>query len=260
MTNAVQAAVATVARHGKNFVKTYAVIKISDGPAASKKIGLHLASNNYRSGDIERPVQNAIADAMFDGAVFFDIGANVGFFTLVAAGAVDDAATLVAFEPRADVAEALAKNMRRNQLDVDVWEAAVGDRDGTIELLVAGHPGGATIEPTKAVDTTGTCSVRQVTIDALVAKGLVPMPDVVKIDVEGAEPAVVRGMASTLRAGGPTVIYEIDAATSDEADDQFERVDSLLRDAGYTSVRLDPSYESSGWTVIHAIARPDDRD
>lgn len=249
--------IARLRRLVRPVVRRYTTVTIGRGPAAGMRIGLHLASNNYRSGDVEAPVQRAVADAMAPGGVFFDIGANVGFFTLVAAGAVDRTGTFVAFEPRPDVAAALSANAARNDLTVDVRPVAVGEVDGTTDLLVADHPGGATIEASKAVDTVETVTVDQVTIDRLVVdRGELPVPDVVKIDVEGAEPAVIRGMSATLALGRTTVVYEIDAATSEEVEAQYEEVDGLLTRLGYTSRRLDPSYENSGWQVIHAVARP----
>jgi len=224
------------------------------------RIGLHNASSDYRSGSVELPVQRAVASLMQPGSIFFDVGANVGFFTLVAAGQTDGDATLIAFEPRRDVADALAANMRRNDLPVSVWPVAVGDQDGVAALLVAEHPGGATIEPMKAFDTKRIEHVPQVSIDSLVESGRVPVPDVVKIDVEGAEPAVIRGMSQTLRLGRTSVVYEIDAPTGEVAEEQYAEVDELLDELGYTSTRLDPSYANTGWHVIHAVARPDPGD
>jgi hypothetical protein len=120
---------------------------------------------------------------------------------------------------------------------------------------MADHPGGATTEPTKAFDTSGTARVEQITIDRLVEDGRLPMPDLVKIDVEGAEPAVLRGMSGTLQKGNVIVVYEIDAPTVEAAAEQYAEVDALLSDLGYHSTRLAPSYEGTGWQVIHAVAR-----
>jgi FkbM family methyltransferase len=221
------------------------------------RIGLDLASNDYRSGLVERPVQEAIADAMRPGAVFFDVGANVGFFSLVAARASGGTARIVAFEPRADVASALAANARRNSLDITVLAVAAGDQGGTASLLVAEHPGGATTDASKATDTVRITHVPQVAIDDLVDAGTLPVPDVVKIDVEGSETAVVRGMSRTLRRGRTVVVFEVDAPTVAAVEQQYDEVVRLLDELGYTSSRLEPSYVGSGWNVIHAIARFD---
>jgi len=236
--------------------RRYRVVTIAAGPAAGMRVGLHLASNDYRRGDIEVPVQQAVASLLEPGDVFFDVGANVGFFTLVAAGSVDGDATFVAFEPRADVARALESNLRRNDVVGSVRVAAVGAHTGVAPLLVAEHPGGATIEATKAYDTTRIEEVPQVSIDDLVERGEVPVPDLVKIDVEGAEPAVVRGMMRTLALERTIVVYEIDAPTPGEAEAQFDEVDALLSSLGYASERLEPSYGHTGWSVVHAVARP----
>ena len=87
--------------------------------------------------------------------VFYDIGANVGFFTLVASRVVGPTGRLHAFEPRWAIVRALRSNLRRNRLEnAHVWPFAVGDEAGEVILLCSDHPGGATIEPTEALAVT----------------------------------------------------------------------------------------------------------
>jgi hypothetical protein len=126
-----------------------------------------------------------------------------------------------------------------------------------VVLLVADHPGGSTIEPSKAVSTKRRQSVDQVTVDHLVATGRVEIPDVVKIDVEGAEPAVVRGMAATLERHQPSLLFELDDADSTTVEQQYVEMQTILRAFGYRCERLGDSYGDVGWHVIHAVARPD---
>lgn len=232
------------------------VVTIGDGPARGMRIAMRYASNEYRTGTVEMPVQRAIASLVSPGCVFFDIGANVGFFTMVAYAATGGEGTFVAFEPRADVATQLAANLARNDVPAQVWPVAVGEQQGIAPLFVARHPGGATIEPSKSADVQRIEHVPQFAIDDLVESSRLPLPDVVKIDVEGAEPAVLRGMTRTLGLHRTTVVFEVDAPTEDEAEGQYREVDRMLTDLGYTSERLDAGYPDSQWHVLHAVARP----
>lgn len=235
----------------------FRVATIESGPAQGLRIGMRHASNDYPSGTVEEPVQRALGELLEPGDVFFDVGANIGFFTLVASRFVGDRGGLYAFEARASIAKSAEKNFRRNGLDAIVIPVAVGDSNGTTTLLVAEHPGGSTIEQSKAVTTLRVQSVDLVTLDHLVESGRVRVPDVVKIDVEGAEPAVVRGMHSTLERHRPIVLFELDDAELSKVERQYVDMQTMFSEVGYLCERLDPSYVDVGWHVIHAVARPE---
>jgi FkbM family methyltransferase len=234
-------------------------VVVRTGPAAGFRIAAAAASNDYSSGAIELPVQECLQTFLRQGDVFFDIGANVGFFSLVAAAATNRDCRIVAFEPRPGAARMLRRNLRCNRVDAAVWRVAVGDSDGDVDLMVGRHPGGATIARDQAERGSQAVRVPAITIDRAVEAGRLPRPDVVKIDVEGAEPAVLRGMSQTLREARPIVVLEVDAATEAEAQMRYDVVESLLADLGYACTRLERSYLDTGWYVIHACAAPSDR-
>ena len=156
-------------RRAVSWLDRFRVVTIESGPAAGMRIGLRYSSNDYRDGTIEEPVQRALASLLKPGDVFFDIGANIGFFSLVASRSLGREGSLYAFEARSGIAKAAKDNFRRNGLSAVVLPVAVGDTDGTAALLVAEHPGGSTIEPSKAVSTRRTELVDQVTVDRLIA-------------------------------------------------------------------------------------------
>lgn len=243
-------------RRVRSAVAAFRVSTIESGPAEGLRLGDRYASNNYRSGKIEEPVQQALGELLRPGDVYFDVGANVGFFTLVASRFTGSKGSLYAFEARPEIARTAKKNLRRNSIAATVLPVAVGDADGKVALLVADHPGGSTIEPSKAVSTTRTELVGQVTLDSLVATGGVEVPDLVKIDVEGAELAVLRGMTAILERHQPIVLFEVDDAMSSKVEAQYLEIQEMLSGFGYRCERLDPSYPNVSWSVIHAIARP----
>jgi FkbM family methyltransferase len=232
--------------------------KVRSGPARGLRIGRAEASADYRDGSNELAVQTALADVLRPGDVFFDVGANVGFFAMLAARIVGPTGSAVAFEPvPANVAQVRA-NARRNQLDnVTVLELAVGATDGSATLSLAAHPGGAALaSAAPPPDPIGSIDVAVASIDALVSAGRIPPPDVVKVDVEGAEEDVLRGMATTLREHRPVVLCEIDDRTQDALAEKRRATAGRLEQAGYEIRWLDPSYDGNDWFVEHFIATP----
>lgn len=131
----------------------------------------------------------------------FDIGAHAGFVTLCAAQIVADGGRVVAFEPLPANLENLRRHVELNGLrNVDVQPYALASESGTSRF----HVGGDLSTGRLAVD--GTVEVRTATLDGLLASGDVPLPDVVKIDVEGAEADVLAGAGELLRGRRPALI------------------------------------------------------
>ena len=231
--------------------------RVAAGPAAGLRISRGGASADYARGTNELPVQVALFDLLRPGDVFLDVGANVGFFSLLAARAVGPAGQVYAVEPVPANAEQIRRGARRNRLAVDVLELALTDRTGTTTLVLAMHPGGAAVASAAAPpDPTGTIEVETDTVDRLVSSGRIRVPSVVKVDVEGAESEVLAGMTATLATHRPAVICEIDGADPGELDRKRSELTAAFDGAGYRIHPLDPSYEGSEWLVEHVVARP----
>lgn len=144
-----------------------------------------------------------------DSGVFYDIGANVGYFSVEAAVQLGGAVKVIAFEPQADLAAAITHSVKLNGIDnVTVIQALVGDTAGQAELYLS-H---ASIHASAVSDSgrpgAGTVRTPMVTVDDLVEKGEIPPPDMVKMDVEGSEHLVLQGAHRTLRAHRPHVFAE----------------------------------------------------
>ena len=216
------------------------------------------ASADYATGTNELPVQVALRDLLRPGDVFFDVGCNVGFFAMLAAREVGPTGSVHAFEAVPAIAAVASRNVALNALtNVRVHDVAVSDVNGTAELLLAAHPGGATLSVADTPhDLVGRTTVRVMTLDTMVREGIVSPPDVVKIDVEGAEEQVLRGMAEVLATNRPALLCELDGADRDVLGDKIvlwrqrmSRIDYLVED-------LAPSYVDTGWHVYHGTAVP----
>lgn len=217
------------------------------------------AGDAYGSGTNELPVQEALRRTCNPGDVFFDIGANVGFFTMIGARLVGTQGLVVAFEPIRSNAQAVRTNAELNAFThVRVREEAVADQVGHVEMYATEHVGGATLCSTgiAPADTVRRVRVAQVSIDALIGAGKLPAPNVVKIDVEGAELAVVDGMAGVLDRHRPIVVYEVDDAEREAFETRTRSVEHALTAHGYRIERLEDAYPGIAWCVGHAIAWP----
>jgi FkbM family methyltransferase len=200
----------------------------------------------------------AIVDALREGGVFYDVGSNVGFFALVAARCVGPIGEVYAFEPLPANVEQIEANAAANRLDnVTTMPYAVGDQEGTATLYLDAHPGGATLSAADS-GVGGQMDVEVVCIDNLFATGACRPPDVVKIDVEGSELAVLRSMATALSQHRPVVICELDAATRDGVAVKVREVSALLEGHRYSVERLPDSYADAAWEVVHLLAKPPD--
>lgn len=134
------------------------------------------------------------------GAVFFDIGANVGFYSLLAAELVGPAGSVFAFEPLPRNVQLLARHLQLNRVrNCTVVEAAVSDHSGVVRFQ-EGLSNGMGYICDK-----GALPVRAVSLDALVERGDYPLPDYIKMDIEGGEVAALRGATCILTSGCPAI-------------------------------------------------------
>ena len=248
-----------LASRAKRGLLSFRVVTIGAGPAAGLRIGLRHASADYGPGTNELPVQLAFRDMIEPGQTVFDVGSNVGFFAILAARLVGPTGSVHAFEAVPACAKALSRNAARNGFtNVTVHAVAVGDRQGEIELLQGRHPGGATTsQADRPQSYTGSIVVPVVALDVMIAEAELPVPDFVKIDVEGAEPQVLAGMEVTLAEASPAVLCELDDPTDEGAAAKVDRVRQTLQRHGYHVEELDRSYEDSRSRVVHLLAVAD---
>lgn len=211
----------------------------------------------YATGDNEIPVQEALADVVGLGDVVFDIGANVGFFSIVSARLTGPTGRVIAFEPVPANADLVRRNAALNGFEnISVVEKAVSDAPGRGELVLAQYSGGAALSITTAPpDAAGTIVVDVITIDGSIGAAEIPVPDVVKIDVEGVELEVLRGMDETMSRERPIVICEIDDGTQAGYERKHAACVDHLTALGYEIVQLEDSYAGGDWIVGHFVAR-----
>lgn len=210
----------------------------------------HIGSLAY--GNLEQSVQEAMLRHLGHGGVFYDIGANVGFFALLAGHLSGyGVGQVYAFEPTPDNAEEIRRNVVLNGLpNVTVIEKAVGAEQGIGRLQVVDDQSWSKlIETGEHPFTERVMDIEVVAIDDLVASGEILPPTLVKIDVEGFELPVLEGMRRTLAEHRPAIICELHGTHVEFA--------AFMREAGYRLINLEStaSIEAAGASA-HALALP----
>lgn len=186
-------------------------------------------AHGYWLGRYEMVKRLAVEKGVKRGDVFYDIGANVGYFSLLAAKLSAPDGKVVAFEPLPRNIAFIQRHIALNKLQdrITVIEAAVSDHSGTafFDLDISTSKGHIAQE--------GQLEVKLVCLDELVKAGMIPLPDVMKIDVEGAEAEVLRGAMHTLQACHPLLYLD-----THQREAHYQTLEILTR-LGYTITCLD---------------------
>lgn len=174
------------------------------------------------------------------GMVVVDIGANIGYYSVIAAAHIGEKGRLYSFEPEPVSRSFLEKNVRENGFkNVQVSELAVSDREGTAKLHISEkNKGNHSIMPlrTRAKQFSHFTEVPTVRLDSFLKNNGIGSVDLIKIDVEGAEWLVLQGMPAALRQPAVTLFVEFFPDT--------------LRDAGADPAELLTRLMSCGFSIF----------
>jgi len=220
----------SLARRPRSFVA-----RTSYGFRIGGDQGLIMPRCIYWFGVWEPPLSDWIRRALRPGDVFVDVGANIGWFTLLAARAVAPGGSVVAIEASPDTARRLEEALALNQIDnVRVVQAAAAEHEGTLPFYrAAWNDAEDSTVPAEGKQAAG--EVPAAPLPALLSDDELRRARVIKIDVEGGELGVLRGLrpaAGALRPDAQIAVEthpEMLAAQGASLSDLAE----LLGDAGF---------------------------
>ena len=207
------------------------VVTIKNGYAAGYKWKrYHRHVSGYWVGHYELAMQKAISRELSHGDIFFDVGANAGFFTLVAASIVGRDGHCVAFEPLPENVDSIREQIDLNSLsNCHVVDKALSDHEGVSHFYCGKDTSTAHLGETH--DGTQTIQVELTTLDnALTNWGA---PALIKMDIEGGEIDALKGASTLLQDGCAKFLIEL------HGEKCGEEVRAILQKAGYSFYDLE---------------------
>ena len=220
----------------------FSVVEVAAGELAGLRLSLDLhAEKDYWLGTYEPELLSTLADLVKPGWVAYDLGANIGYITLLLARLAGQDGRVYSFEALPANLERLRLNLRLNTLEehVTVVPGAVGNSTQPVQFLVGpsddtGKAQGSAGRQELAYS--GAISVPGVVLDEFVFTLGNPPPALMKIDIEGGEVLALPGMRRLLAEARPLVCLELHGP-------EAARVawDTLVA-TGYRLCRMEPDY------------------
>lgn len=236
-------------------------VRIAAGDLAGYTIQLDMqVDKDYWLGTYEPELQRALNKIIPSGAVIYDVGANIGYVSLLLAKAGGAESKVYAFEALPSNVKQLRRNVELNHAEacISVIPSAVTASSGPVHFLVHASGGMG-----KAIGSAGRDDPYQaevvvdgISLDDFVFKQGNPPPQVIKMDIEGGEVLALPGMARLLTEMRPIMIMELHGPESSRV--AWETLSS----AGYRICWLKddfpviPSLEAMGWKA-YILARCD---
>ena len=223
--------------------------KIPFGPLHGHRLKRYRCHQAWMALGLYEPhVTKFILNTLSPGDVFYDIGANAGYFTLAGAKAVGPSGQVVAFEPVSFNAAAINEQIHLNAMEnyCRVEALAVANHTGTGVLAIPERNANSHLEQpgTTYVSQTNAQKVQVRTIALDDYHQNASHPKLIKMDIEGAEVAALEGAGKMLcHANAPIMMVSVHSAELNT------RVEEILRDAHYQIVHL------KGFTQM-ILARP----
>jgi FkbM family methyltransferase len=196
-------------------------------------------SRDLYLGQFEHDVIDFLSYYLKPGMIVFDVGANIGVYSLLSAKYVGEHGTVHSFEPTPDIFSRLCANVKLNGfICIHPNQLAVAEKSGTSTFYLYKHNGMNSLARQDWVgEPLGQIEVKTISIDEYVCiKGLNKV-DLLKIDVEGAELAVLKGARSLLCSVNPPIVV-------------CEFCDKTTRNFGYQVSSLRDFLESVGYQLF----------
>jgi FkbM family methyltransferase len=209
---------------------------VRDGNLFITRPGLPLGWHVAFFGSYEPELRDIMRAVLPNAGVAIDVGANVGWHTLLMARQVGPQGRVIAIEPNPSTCEQLRQNVRLNKLrQVEIGPYAVADSERMVDFygLSADDPGSASSHIVSD-STARTSRVNCRTLDAIASEHQLERIDLLKIDVEGFEWPVLQGGERTIANFRPYILFEFDSAYAGRGGGTPRQFEDFFRQHGYS--------------------------
>lgn len=208
------------------------VIRIIQGRLRGKKWVKGSGVNSYWLGSYEPDQVKLFENFIKDGDVVFDIGANAGFYSILSAELAGKNGKIFSFEPLPQNYENLRRHIEINGYEnIKAFDVAVSDKEGFSFFSEGDYAA------TGYLSDGGKIKVKTMSIGNWIEDKKLPIPNILKIDVEGAESLVLKGAFPVIKEFHPLIFLSLH---SEEAkNDCF----AILQDCGYNVKLKGNSFE-----------------
>jgi FkbM family methyltransferase len=178
-------------------------IPVLQGALRGRRWIVGSSNHGFWLGSYEYSKQRAFSAVVRRGYTVFDLGAHVGFYSLLASVLVGPEGRVISFEPVPRNLGFLRRHLALNKIEnCSVWEAAVGISDGTASFETGPNHAMGHL----SAESSAALNVRTVRLDTLVTSREIPSPDLIKLDIEGGEYDALMGASDILVNRGPTIL------------------------------------------------------
>ena len=215
--------------------------KIAGGLIQGFHINLDMQTEkDYWLGTYEINLQDAIKKFCQPGMVVYDIGANIGYISLIFAKQVGPQGKVLAFEPLPENFKQLVDNIALNDLNTRITphQAAMIDKPGETTFFIhqSGAMGKAEGSLGREEKYLSKIKVEAAALDDFIFTKKHPRPDLIKMDIEGGEVLAVQGMRKTLTEIKPVILVEIHSHAA------LEYLWKEFQSAGYHLYKMEKGY------------------
>ena len=225
---------------------------------AAEPVGKYI----YYFGIWEPNLTHWLQGRLGPGDVFVDVGANVGYYSLLASGLVGAGGKVVSIEALPQFFAFLKDNIAINHVsNIRPVQAAAWDCEGTVKLFLRpDHPTGTTTAIPEWADRfhlEDVCEVPGRPLAALLRPDEIAAARVIKIDVEGAEWRVVNGLGDLIRSGRKDLEFVVEVTPGmGNTEEAVPDVVGYFKELGFYPYQIENNYSAEAYYRNHPLGRP----